>query len=65
MKEKNQKMYEIIIDEIRNNSQVTEKFIADKHLISERTVRRYFKDLKDSNKVKLVIKGKFRKWIIL
>ena len=65
MKQKNYKMYEIIIDEIRNNSQVTEKYIAEKYLISERTVRRYFKDLKDSKKIKLIIRGKFREWIIL
>jgi len=65
MKQKNYKMYEIIIEEIVNNSQVTEKYIADKYLISERTVRRYFKDLKDNKKIKLIIRGKFREWIIL
>lgn len=65
MKQKNSEIYKNIINEIKSNSKVTEKYIADKYLLSERTIRRYFKDLKNNNKIKLIINGKYREWKIL
>lgn len=65
MREKNKKIYENIIYEITINSKVTEKFIADKYKLSERTIRRYFRELKINNKIELVINGKCREWKIL
>ena len=65
MKYKNYELLDKILMEIRNNSKITENFIAKKYLFSERTVRRYFKYLKDNKKIKLVNKGKDREWKIL
>lgn len=65
MKYKNDDLYNKIIAEIKENSQLTETSLADKYDVSERTIRRYFKDLKDKKKIKLIKKGKFREWHIL
>ena len=65
MKYKNYELLDKILMEIRNNSKITENFIAKKYLFSERTVRRYFKYLKDNKKIILINKGKDREWKIL
>lgn len=64
MRKKDDKMYQIILDEIKNNNMVTEVFIANKYGVSERTIRRYIKDLKDNNEIFLVSVGKNRQWDI-
>ena len=65
MRYKDKKMYEIILQEIKTNPLVTEISLANKYDVSERTIRRYIKDLKDMNKIVLIIKGKKRNWKIL
>ena len=65
MKYKNYELLDKILMEIRNNSKITENFIAKKYFFSERTVRRYFKYLKDNKKIILINKGKDREWKIL
>lgn len=65
MRYKDKKMYEIILQEIKTNPLVTEISLANKYDVSERTIRRYIKDLKDKNKIVLIIKGKKRNWKIL
>lgn len=64
MRKKDDKMYQIILDEIKNNNMVTEVFIANKYGVSERTIRRYIKDLKGNNEIFLVSAGKNRQWDI-
>ena len=65
MRNKNNDMYDIILNEIKQNKKVTEIYLAKKYNIHERTIRRYIKDLKDNNIIKLSIKGKSRQWIII
>ena len=40
MKYKDKMLYSFIIMEIKKNSKTTEKGLADKYLVSERTIRR-------------------------
>lgn len=47
------------------NNKVTEIYLAQKYKVHERTIRRYIKDLKDNNLIKLSIEGKNRQWIII
>lgn len=65
MRNKDESMYEKILKDIKENPKVTENYLAKKYDVSERTLRRYIKDLKDINKVVLIIKGKNRCWKIL
>jgi len=65
MKYKNNELYQKIIEEIEKNSRITEIELADKYEVSERTMRRYFKDLKDNKKIKMLKRGKDREWKIL
>lgn len=65
MRKKNNELYNKILEEIRNNNMVTEVIIANKYLINERTVRRYIKELRNSNKIILIGTGKNRYWKIL
>jgi len=65
MRSKNIELYSNVISEIKNNSFITERELADKYLVSERTIRRYIKELKDSKKITLVKIGKIRMWKIL
>lgn len=54
-----------IIDELKKDSKTTERKIATTILRDERTVRRYFKILKDSGIIKLEKEGKNRNWVII
>lgn len=65
MRKKDYSMYEKILMEIKRDNTITEVKLSQKYGVSERTIRRYFKELKDNNKVRLVCKGKERKWEIL
>lgn len=65
MKFKDESMYEKILQEIKENPKTTEIYLANKYGVSERTIRRYIKDLKDRKKIVLLINGKNRCWKIL
>ncbi len=65
MKKINYKFLRDILVEIMNNSQVSEKKLAEKFGYSERTVRRYIKILKDENIIRLEKTGKIKSWKIL
>ena len=65
MRNKNNEMYDIILNEIKQNNKVTEVYLAQKYEVHERTIRRYIKDLKDNNIIQLSIEGKNKQWIIL
>ena len=54
-----------ILNEIENNPEITEIILAEKYMVSERTIRRYIKILKDLNKIKIYRCGKERKWVII
>lgn len=65
MKYKNEQLYAEILNEIKINPKITENELAMKYDVAERTIRRYFKDLKDKNKIALLKKGNLREWKIL
>ena len=64
MREINKYLLEDIINEIKDNGNITEKEISNKYYYSERTIRRYFKILKDKGFIELVKSGNRNKWII-
>ena len=55
--------YNEIISNLLKNPRITEKELAQKYLISERTIRRYLKVLKDKNIIDYYKNGKTRYWI--
>ena len=55
--------YNEIISNLLKNPRITEKELAQKYLISERTIRRYLKVLKDKNIIEYYKNGKTRYWI--
>ena len=61
----NQKLIEEIILEIKLCENITERELANRFLVSERTIRRYIKKLKGSNRVELINNGKKKKWKII
>ena len=61
----NQKLIEEIILEIKLCENITERELANRFLVSERTIRRYIKKLKGSNRVVLINNGKKKKWKII
>jgi len=65
MKKVNQKLLEVILNEIKKNNKITEKELAIKYYYSERTIRRYFKLLKNHGKIKFIKIGKNRSWNIV
>ena len=65
MRNKDESMYEKILQEIKENPETTEIYLANKYGVSERTIRRYIKDLKSIKKIILIIDGKDRFWKIL
>lgn len=65
MQRVNEELLKLIILEIKNNNKITEKELANKYYYSERTIRRYFKILKDSDQLKLINTGKNRCWKLL
>lgn len=54
-----------IIEEIKNNQDITEIELTKKYGCSERTMRRYFKILKNEGKIVMLRKGKNRYWKVL
>ena len=65
MRKKNDEMYKLIIKEIEINPSVTQKNLAIKYDLNERTIRRYLKDLKDREIIVLENSGINKKWKIL
>lgn len=65
MRYKNNELYINILEEIKSNSKITEKELAKKYEVTERTIRRYFKELKNNNIIKLIRNGNLREWHIL
>jgi len=59
------KLLELIINEIKRNDKITEKELSFRYKYTERTLRRYFKILKDNNIIKLNGAGKKRTWKII
>ena len=53
-----------IIEDIVNNNSITERVLANKYEVSERTIRRYIKILKDANIIEIK-DSKKRKWLII
>lgn len=54
-----------IYNEIRLNTKVSQKELSKKYSVSERTIRRYCKILKDNGYIKYVISNKNNRWHIL
>ena len=56
---------QIIYNEIKLNPKVSQKEVAKKYGVCERTIRRDCKVLKDSGYIKYIISGKDSRWYIL
>ncbi len=56
---------QIIYNEIKLDPKVSQKELAEKYCVNERTIRRYCKVLKDSGYIKYIINGKNGRWYIL
>ncbi len=59
--------YDLLLDilmDINNNPKITQTMLKKKYKLSERTIRRYMKVLKDNHVIKLINLGKKREWII-
>ena len=54
-----------ILLEIKNNKNITEKELAKKFNYSERQIRRFIKELRDIQKIKMEGFGKKKIWKIL
>ena len=54
-----------IYNELKLDSKVSQIELARKYNVSERTIRRYYKILKDNGCVKYIINGKDRKWKVI
>ena len=64
MKKLNFKIFYYIIKEMRNNNVITENALAENLNVSERTIRRYIKILKDKEIIFLEGYGEKRIWIV-
>ena len=58
-------LLKIILEEIYKNNKITEKYLSDKYEVSERTIRRYIKILKENKIIIIENYGKKKKWKIL
>jgi len=65
MQKINEELLNHIIKRIKDNSAVTESYLAKETFYSERTIRRYFKILKDRKAIRLIGSGKKRSWKII
>lgn len=64
MKKLNYKIFYYIIKEMMNNNAITENALAKNLEVSERTIRRYIKILKDRKVIFLEGYGEKRIWIV-
>ncbi len=58
-------LFKMILKEIKKDDQITEGYLAKKFQVSERTIRRYMRILKDEGKIELTGRGIKRKWKLL
>ena len=65
MRRLKQDFFKLIIKEMKENNTVTEISLAAKFKVSERTIRRYIKILKDEGKISLDGYGEKRIWKVL
>ena len=65
MKRKSDELTEKIYEEIKNNPKITQKELAKKYFLNERTIRRYIKYLKTLGKIKLINFGTKKIWQLL
>lgn len=61
---KNDKLLELVYEEIKNNSRITEREISEKTFYNERTIRRYVKRLKEKGLIKSINTGRQHYWIL-
>ena len=55
----------LIFEDIKNSKNVTQKNLAIKYNCHERTIRRYYKILKDNNYIEYIVNGNEKKWKII
>ena len=65
MKVLNKKILINTYNELKLNSKVSQIELAKKYGVSERTIRRYYKILKDSGYINYIIDSKNSRWNIL
>ena len=61
----NKKLLKNIYDEIKINPKVSQKGLAKKYNVCERTIRRYCKILKDKGYIEYIIDSKNSRWNII
>lgn len=61
---KNYKLLELVYNEIKNNTNITEREISEKTFYNERTIRRYVKKLKEKGLIESVNTGRKHYWIV-
>ncbi len=61
----NKELLKNIYNEIKLNPKISQKELARKYNVNERTIRRYYKILKDSGYIIKQSSGKKTKWFIL
>ncbi len=64
MRKRNNDLILIILNEIKINHSVTQKELSKKYKVHERTIRRYYKILKDNNYIEYIVNEKEKKWKI-
>ena len=63
MRLRDEALLKYIYEEIVDNPKITEKYLASKYSITERTVRRYIKVLKDRDYIFVKSSGIKKQWI--
>ena len=56
---------ELILEDIKKNPKITEEKIAEKYNYSDRTVRRYIRELREKNIIKSYGNGRKHYWKIM
>ena len=56
---------QIIYNEIKLNPKITQKELSKKYSVSERTIRRYCKILKDNGYIKYIVNKTSSNWCII
>lgn len=65
MKSKDENLKNIILAKIKENPKITQNDLSNLTAYSDRTIRRYIKDLKDDNKLSRRKKGKKCYWELI
>ena len=64
MRVRDNELLKLIYEEIIDDEKVTEFYLARKYNVTERTIRRYIKVLKDRGILTIEDSGIFKRWII-